>query len=94
MWNGQIHDPQFVGQILEHLEGNEDKYGTSTRMKGMLTVAKEVGTLCQLLCRLSHRSLRNKGTPCTVLLHAFKGGEFLPLYLSLFKRNSVSEYQS
>ncbi|KAH9996809.1 N2,N2-dimethylguanosine tRNA methyltransferase [Russula vinacea] len=41
MWNGQIHDPQFVGQILEHLEGNEDKYGTSTRMKGMLTVAKE-----------------------------------------------------
>jgi tRNA (guanine26-N2/guanine27-N2)-dimethyltransferase len=45
MWNGQIHDPQFVGQILEHLEGNEDKYGTSTRMKGMLTVAKEVTAL-------------------------------------------------
>jgi N2,N2-dimethylguanosine tRNA methyltransferase len=44
MWNGQIHDPQFVGQVLEHLEDNEDKYGTSTRMKGMLTVAKEVGT--------------------------------------------------
>jgi tRNA (guanine26-N2/guanine27-N2)-dimethyltransferase len=43
MWNGQIHDPQFVGRILEHLEGNEDKYGTSTRMRGMLTVAKEVG---------------------------------------------------
>jgi tRNA (guanine26-N2/guanine27-N2)-dimethyltransferase len=49
MWNGQIHDPQFVGQILEHLESNEDKYGTSTRMKGMLTVAKEVGALCQCL---------------------------------------------
>jgi tRNA (guanine26-N2/guanine27-N2)-dimethyltransferase len=43
MWNGPIHDSQFVGEILEHLEGNEDKYGTSTRMKGMLTVAKEVG---------------------------------------------------
>jgi tRNA (guanine26-N2/guanine27-N2)-dimethyltransferase len=43
MWNGPIHDSQFVGEILEHLEGNEDKYGTSTRMKGMLTVAKQVG---------------------------------------------------
>jgi tRNA (guanine26-N2/guanine27-N2)-dimethyltransferase len=43
MWNGQIHDLHFVGRILEHLEGNEDKYGTSTRMRGMLTVAKEVG---------------------------------------------------
>jgi len=41
MWNGQIHDAQFVGRILEHLEDNEDKYGTFTRMKGMLTVAKE-----------------------------------------------------
>ena len=45
MWNGRIHDPQFVGRILEHLEDNEDKYGTSTRMTGMLSVAKEVGTL-------------------------------------------------
>jgi tRNA (guanine26-N2/guanine27-N2)-dimethyltransferase len=45
MWNGRIHDPQFVGRILEHLEENEDKYGTSTRMRGMLSVAKEVRTL-------------------------------------------------
>ncbi|KAH9050649.1 N2 N2-dimethylguanosine tRNA methyltransferase [Lactarius hengduanensis] len=41
MWNGPIHDSQFIGGILEHLEGSEDKYGTSIRMKGMLTVAKE-----------------------------------------------------
>jgi len=41
MWNGPIHDSQFVGQILEHLDDNEGKYGTFTRMKGMLTVAKE-----------------------------------------------------
>jgi tRNA (guanine26-N2/guanine27-N2)-dimethyltransferase len=45
MWNGRIHDPQFVGRILEHLEDNGDNYGTSTRMRGMLSVAKEVGTL-------------------------------------------------
>ncbi|KAI9509622.1 N2 N2-dimethylguanosine tRNA methyltransferase [Russula earlei] len=41
MWNGRIHDPQFVGRVLEHLECSEDNYGTSARMKGMLTVAKE-----------------------------------------------------
>ena len=42
MWNGPIHDKEFVSQVLEHVESNESKYGTSTRMKGMLTVAKEV----------------------------------------------------
>ncbi|KII88465.1 hypothetical protein PLICRDRAFT_625302 [Plicaturopsis crispa FD-325 SS-3] len=41
MWSGPIHDSDFVGKVLEHLETNEDKYGTSTRMKGMLTVASE-----------------------------------------------------
>lgn len=41
MWSGSIHDPVFISKVLEHVEGNEDKYGTSTRMKGMLTVAKE-----------------------------------------------------
>jgi tRNA G26 N,N-dimethylase Trm1 len=79
MWNGQIHDAQFVGRILEHLEDNEDKYGTFTRMKGMLTVAKEVGNIFFFLRRSSHRSLRFKGAECTVLLHTFEGGEFLPL---------------
>ena len=42
MWSGAIHDREFVGAVLAHLDGNEDKYGTSTRMRGMLTVAKEV----------------------------------------------------
>lgn len=41
MWSGKIHDQAFVGKILEHLENNDDKYGTAVRMKGMLTVAKE-----------------------------------------------------
>lgn len=43
MWSGPLHDPEFVGKVLEHLEENKDKYGTAIRMKGMLTVAKEVG---------------------------------------------------
>jgi tRNA (guanine26-N2/guanine27-N2)-dimethyltransferase len=43
MWSDSIHDKEFVTKVLEHLEENQDKYGTCTRMKGMLTVAKEVG---------------------------------------------------
>lgn len=42
MWSGPIHDPEFVGGVLAHLEENPDKYGTAPRMKGMMTVAKEV----------------------------------------------------
>ena len=42
MWSGPLHDPSFVSDVLEHVEANEDKYGTAVRMKGMLTVAKEV----------------------------------------------------
>jgi len=41
MWSDRLHDPDFVGKILEHVQANEDKYGTVARMKGMLTVAKE-----------------------------------------------------
>lgn len=48
MWSGPIHDSDFVVGIIEHLESNQDKYGTATRMKGMLTVAKEVGSVMQL----------------------------------------------
>jgi tRNA (guanine26-N2/guanine27-N2)-dimethyltransferase len=42
MWSGPIHDSDFISKVLGHLEENHDKYGTATRMKGMLTVAKEV----------------------------------------------------
>ncbi|KAI0797923.1 N2,N2-dimethylguanosine tRNA methyltransferase [Abortiporus biennis] len=41
MWSGELHDQEFVSKGLEHLEANEDKYGTAARMKGMLTLAKE-----------------------------------------------------
>jgi tRNA G26 N,N-dimethylase Trm1 len=47
MWSGPIHDSEFVANVLGHLETNQDKYGTSTRMKGMLTVAKEVRSVFQ-----------------------------------------------
>lgn len=44
MWSGPLHDPAFVGRVLEHLEENKHHYGTVARMKGMLTLAKEVRT--------------------------------------------------
>lgn len=42
MWSGPIHDAEFASKVIEHVEANTNSYGTSTRMKGMLTVAKEV----------------------------------------------------
>ncbi|KAI6036241.1 N2,N2-dimethylguanosine tRNA methyltransferase [Pisolithus microcarpus] len=41
MWSGPLHNTEFVSKVLDHVEGNLDKYGTSARMRGMLTVAKE-----------------------------------------------------
>ncbi|KAG9099195.1 RNA methyltransferase tRNA(m5U54)methyltransferase [Ceratobasidium sp. UAMH 11750] len=41
MWSGPIHDPAFVSEVLRHVEEDPSKYGTSTRMRGMLTVASE-----------------------------------------------------
>lgn len=42
MWSAPIHNTAFVEKVLAHLEANSESYGTVTRMKGMLTVAKEV----------------------------------------------------
>jgi tRNA (guanine26-N2/guanine27-N2)-dimethyltransferase len=42
MWSGLLHDKEFLAKVLGHVEANENNYGTSARMKGMLTVAKEV----------------------------------------------------
>jgi tRNA (guanine26-N2/guanine27-N2)-dimethyltransferase len=42
MWSAPMHDANFVEKVLEHLETHQNNYGTSARMKGMLTVAKEV----------------------------------------------------
>lgn len=44
MWSGPIHESEFVAKVLEHVDSDADHYGTSVRMKGMLTVAKEVGS--------------------------------------------------
>jgi tRNA (guanine26-N2/guanine27-N2)-dimethyltransferase len=41
MWSGPLHNNDFISRVLGHLEGNQDRYSTAVRMKGMLTVANE-----------------------------------------------------
>jgi len=36
--------------MLEHVKENQDRYGTAMRMKGMLTLAKEVGEYMFFFC--------------------------------------------
>ena len=43
MWAGSLHEKEFIDKVLDHLDTNSERYGTASRMKGMLTVAKEVG---------------------------------------------------
>jgi len=42
MWSGPLHDPHFAEKVLEHVNNNSASYGTAGRMKGMLTIAKQV----------------------------------------------------
>lgn len=41
MWSGPLHETEFVSRALKHVEENESKYGTASRMKGMLTLARD-----------------------------------------------------
>ncbi|KAL8280543.1 hypothetical protein RQP46_007191 [Phenoliferia psychrophenolica] len=40
MWGAPIHNLEFVEQMLEHVEKNPTDFGTTTRIVGMLSVAK------------------------------------------------------
>jgi tRNA G26 N,N-dimethylase Trm1 len=53
MWNGPIHDKEFVRSMKDQVEtaekeslvpGGQKAYGTTDRMKGMLQVAESVST--------------------------------------------------
>ncbi|KAF8576392.1 N2,N2-dimethylguanosine tRNA methyltransferase [Ramaria rubella] len=41
MWSGALHDKEFTTRLLKHIETEETKYGTASRMKGMVTLAVE-----------------------------------------------------
>lgn len=60
LWNDKLHDRTYVETLLEEINKNEDKFQTSSRMKGMLTVALEELDCSPLyyhvdeLCRVLH----------------------------------------
>ena len=87
MWSGPLHDKDFVSKTLEHVENNEDSYGTVARMKGMLTVAKEVNdkpcaymTAVYCFVRLIQIAL---GIEHAILFHTFEDSGPLPLRLPI-----------
>lgn len=77
MWSGPLHDVGFVQKVIEHIGKNEDHYGTVTRMKGMLTVAKEVINLKHDLSR--SLLMICLGTRHALLLYTESNCQFLPL---------------
>lgn len=88
MWSGTLHDKEFLARVLEHVEANKDKYGTYDRMKGMVTLAKEV---CGADVWQSSSWLNGySGTRCTILLHARPSLRRLPLCLPFDRSNNVS----
>ena len=42
MWTGPIHNKEFVEQMLAHIEDHGSDFKTADRIKGMVTVAKNV----------------------------------------------------
>lgn len=89
MWSGTLHDTEFVTNVLKHVEENEDKYGTSARMKGMLTVAKEVSGLVPHTSLVQYRLSFCPGIGHAVLLHAVQSLQPFPLRLPKLGRDCV-----
>ena len=69
MWSAPLHDVAFVEKVLKHVEEKSDLYGTTLRMKGMLTVAKEViRPPFSFFTKLHSWSILGASSP--ILLHA------------------------
>jgi hypothetical protein len=88
MWSGPIHDTEFVTRVLEHLERDEKKYGTAVRMKGMLTVAKEVSNDLSAKRKLND-CFHRIGTSYSFLFHSKPSWRILSLYFTSIGRCSV-----
>jgi tRNA G26 N,N-dimethylase Trm1 len=70
MWIASLHNTDFVQQVLGHVESRGvSGYGTYPRIKGMLTLAKEVGDWEEMFCTLLNRFV---GTSNPILFHAPK----------------------
>ena len=88
MWSGQLHDPDFIGKVLEHLESSKEQYGTAARMKGMLTVAQEVS----IVSFGFFYPLIKAGASNTFLFHSKQGLQSFPLHNSVSGCYGVSRF--
>lgn len=42
MWNGPLHNKEFVAEMLAHVAEHPKEFSTAARIEGMLTVAHNV----------------------------------------------------
>lgn len=51
MWLGPLHDRAFLDSLITTIEEDKVNYGTFPRMKGMLTMARDVSWswICSVL---------------------------------------------
>lgn len=49
MWGKAIHDRNFIQGMLDLLQSESVKYGTQSRMRGMLEVAFQVSPMPNIL---------------------------------------------
>jgi tRNA (guanine26-N2/guanine27-N2)-dimethyltransferase len=67
MWKGPIHDPKFIDRILSiNHESDKQVYGTTERIKGMLTVAKSELSDVSFYFNLNHMSSVFKSPPISI----------------------------
>ncbi|GJJ12119.1 hypothetical protein Clacol_006360 [Clathrus columnatus] len=58
MWSGPLHDKDFTTKLLQHIDENSKRYGTTPRMKGMVSLAHDV---CAQLVGVLISALLNSG---------------------------------
>lgn len=63
MWSGSIHDKEFTEHLLQHVEEHSSHYGTSARLKGMVTLAHEVRSQFFCTCMFIHLVLKELDVP-------------------------------
>ena len=49
MWSGPLHDPEFVGKMIDHVKSGDAEYKTQARILGMCTIAQAVRDLFRIV---------------------------------------------
>lgn len=89
MWSAPLHDTDFVGKVLAHIVENKDIYGTAARMKGMLSIAKEVGLYLRPKSWTSFAQSFCAGDTNSILLYTKQSSQFFPLRNTIVGRCCV-----